>query len=371
MQVFISYRRSDGYFASALRDALERCNPAAEVFVDVSSIAAGADFETSIERSVAKADVVLLLVGPSWMPERLFEPDDYVRFELLAADRYHKRVVPVLHSGATSMVASALPAELEWLPRRQSITFGSPTDLVSDVARLDAFITLPTPALQDLRNHAWSLYSNDERAALAELVAKAWAEHSGVPTGALADVCRIAAISLIRSGDSEAPGDLWMARSQSTAFRAGASNTFAATLLPFFFRLTMAGRHAEARLVLDEIEALMDEERLDVHPVRMQRRLIHEKRGFSYWSEQRFAEALTSYELARDAAVDDERAHAKVRGAIALCHFAIGDQAWAVRETGDVAELAADRQFRDVERAARANLLAFSEGGPQVAYEVT
>jgi tetratricopeptide (TPR) repeat protein len=98
--IFISYRRGDTLLeAGLLREALARRFPE-PVFRDHETIPPGFDFASFINRAVANADVVLVLIGPDWLDElddrrRRAEPD-FVRLEIARALECDRHVVPVL-----------------------------------------------------------------------------------------------------------------------------------------------------------------------------------------------------------------------------------------------------------------------------------
>jgi hypothetical protein len=129
VRVFVSYRRSDvGGHAGRLNDALVNRLGRDKVFHDVSAVAAGRDFTVEIDAALASSDAVLAVIGPGWLgaatPDgrpRLFQPDDFVRRELVAALGTDIPVVPVLVGGAALPSADQLPAELAGLARRQAV----------------------------------------------------------------------------------------------------------------------------------------------------------------------------------------------------------------------------------------------------------
>lgn len=128
--VFLSYRRADSAgYAGRLGDDLSRRFGASAVFRDVESIAAGSDFVAMLERAVARARVVLVLIGPDWVNaggdghgRRIDHPDDHVRREVeLALEDAGVVVVPVLFGGATVPDEAALPPSLRRLSRLQAV----------------------------------------------------------------------------------------------------------------------------------------------------------------------------------------------------------------------------------------------------------
>jgi TIR domain len=148
VRVFVSYRRGDvGGYAGRLSDALVARLGHENVFQDVSAIGAGRDFTVEIDTALASSDAVLAVIGPGWLsaatPDgrlRLFQPDDFVRRELVQALGTTIPVVPVLVGGATLPSASELPKELAELARRQAVdirdeAFHSDVDLLLQLLR--------------------------------------------------------------------------------------------------------------------------------------------------------------------------------------------------------------------------------------------
>src|SRR5262245_62072817 len=92
-KIFISYRRADSaYVAAILREKLEEEFGAGSVFLDVDNIPFGFDFRKQINSAVGQCDVLLALIGNTWIGaagddgiRRIDSPTDSVRFELEAA----------------------------------------------------------------------------------------------------------------------------------------------------------------------------------------------------------------------------------------------------------------------------------------------
>lgn len=128
-EVFISYRRQDSAaVAGRLADRLKAHCGAARVFQDVGDIAPGADFVATLERCLATAGVVLVLIGRGWLAardadgrRRLDDPQDFVRREIEAALAAGTPLLPLLLDGATMPAAEQLPASLQPLARRQAL----------------------------------------------------------------------------------------------------------------------------------------------------------------------------------------------------------------------------------------------------------
>lgn len=128
-RLFISYRRSDSEAsAGRLADALVLQFGRGRVFLDSAKIEFGADFVRVVAAEIARADVVLVLIGPHWLDaadaqgRRLERHDDPVRYELELALRTGKRVLPVLLDGAAMPAAGRLPPPLAALATRNAAT---------------------------------------------------------------------------------------------------------------------------------------------------------------------------------------------------------------------------------------------------------
>lgn len=127
--IFLSYRRADtaGY-AGRLAEALERRFGKGSVFQDVEAIVPGSDFLHAIDLAVARCQVLLVLIGDTWLTERgaggctrLDDPADFVRLEVASALRAQTPVLPVLLEGTKMPAENALPAELKPLARLQAL----------------------------------------------------------------------------------------------------------------------------------------------------------------------------------------------------------------------------------------------------------
>jgi DNA-binding beta-propeller fold protein YncE len=120
VRVFVSYRRDD------VPDATDRLAVSLKtrlgndhVFLDVDSIDIGARFAKVVGDWVARCDVLLAVIGRSWLEatddeglRRLEDPKDYVRLEVEAGLERDIRVVPVLIHGARMPKAAELPDSL-------------------------------------------------------------------------------------------------------------------------------------------------------------------------------------------------------------------------------------------------------------------
>ena len=80
--------------------------------MDVDTLNPSDHFATRIEKAIATADVMLVLIGPTWVAQadRLASRDDFIRREiLLAALRVECRLVPVCLDGAAMPDAAPCP----------------------------------------------------------------------------------------------------------------------------------------------------------------------------------------------------------------------------------------------------------------------
>ncbi|MEO1609781.1 MAG: SUMF1/EgtB/PvdO family nonheme iron enzyme [Pseudomonadota bacterium] len=128
-RVFISYRRDDSkYQARMIYQSFASVLPSQQLFMDVNSIRPGEDFVEILQGWVDSCDILLALIGPSWMNitdprtgrRRLDNPYDFVRIEIGEALRRGIPVVPVLLDGTAMPGSDELPDDLKKLPRRQA-----------------------------------------------------------------------------------------------------------------------------------------------------------------------------------------------------------------------------------------------------------
>ena len=154
-RIFVSYRRGDSQHAvdrlhQALRGYVE--NPDEEIFIDVDGIPYGVDFVKHLEAKIGECEILLAVIGPSWLgvrsadgtTRRLDDPKDFVRLEIAAALRRNVRVVPVLLDGARPPTAAELPDELAPLATRNAAQIDR-LSFESDVERLARGLGLSQP----------------------------------------------------------------------------------------------------------------------------------------------------------------------------------------------------------------------------------
>ena len=120
-KIFISYRRGDDPGSTGrLFDHLKVAFSAGRLFMDVDSIKPGLDFARVVDETLAECDVLLAVIGPSWLEDtdehgcrRLDDPNDPVRVEIETALKRGKRVIPVLVRRASMPRQDELPESLK------------------------------------------------------------------------------------------------------------------------------------------------------------------------------------------------------------------------------------------------------------------
>ncbi len=127
-KVFVNYRRQDtAGHAGRLYDRLAAEFDDDAVFMDVRGIEAGADFADRIHATVTECDVLLAVIGPSWLApgptgdRRIDDPVDLVRAEIRSALVAGVPVIPLLVGGATMPTADQLPDDVRQLARTNAL----------------------------------------------------------------------------------------------------------------------------------------------------------------------------------------------------------------------------------------------------------
>jgi len=150
--IFISYRReTTAAFAGRLSDRLSTHFGKERTFLDFDTIDPGDDFVNAIEKKLADAAVLLVLIGCDWLTckdnqghIRLADPADFVRLEVATALRHGVRVIPLLIDYAPMPAAEQLPEDLAPLARRQAIGIsnaGFRQEVTNLIAVLEKFLT--------------------------------------------------------------------------------------------------------------------------------------------------------------------------------------------------------------------------------------
>ena len=127
--IFISYRRDDtaaeaGAIFHAIRDKLGQ----ESVFMDTSSISAGAEWPNEIRSALEAARLVIVVIGAQWVRSsdewgrrRIDQDGDWVRREVETATNSSALIIPVLVNGAKLPPQNVLPDVLRPLVQRQAI----------------------------------------------------------------------------------------------------------------------------------------------------------------------------------------------------------------------------------------------------------
>jgi ketosteroid isomerase-like protein len=165
--IAISYRREDSLpIAGRLYDRLSAEFGKKEVFMDFDSIPYGMDFRTHIRQTLARADVVVAVIGPSWAgpqsssKRRIDDPKDFVRLEIAVTLERGIPLIPVLVNDTQMPAADALPMEIEALAFRNGIELDSGIDFHHHSDRLIAGIR---ELLKDVPNFAGAKPEGAER----------------------------------------------------------------------------------------------------------------------------------------------------------------------------------------------------------------
>src|SRR5205085_9433881 len=126
-RIAISYRRQDSdAITGRIFDRLVAHYGKRAVFRDVDSIPFGTDFRKHIDAVLGETDVLVVVIGPTWLgsgtPEapRIADLEDPVRIEVELAFSREVAVVPVLGGGATSPASRQLPDSIKDLAFRNA-----------------------------------------------------------------------------------------------------------------------------------------------------------------------------------------------------------------------------------------------------------
>lgn len=145
-RIFLSYRQAGGgAWPYLVRSEIRRQVPkncSLKVFLDTETTLIGEDYRERCLAEAARCDALIALVGPTWKgalgrQNRIDEPDDLVRQELVAARANGGLVIPVLVDGATWSSMKSLPKELQWMStiRGLSIDPATPTTSIAELAK--------------------------------------------------------------------------------------------------------------------------------------------------------------------------------------------------------------------------------------------
>jgi CheY-like chemotaxis protein len=152
MNVFVSYQRADTALAAhALGYALRLAGH--EAFVDTGSIGVGEMYRQVIGYNVARANVMLVLIGAAFDASRLGEPASVLAFEWQRACFHSIGIVPVLVEGGRMPDGDALPPELRWIRRHNALSLRRASlhaDIEACVAAVPSLAVAPRRAARVL-----------------------------------------------------------------------------------------------------------------------------------------------------------------------------------------------------------------------------
>lgn len=161
--LFISYRRSDSEgYAGRIYDHLTRLLDDSDVFMDVDSIAPGANFVEMLNKTLAEIDVMLVIIGSTWLTardekgrRRLDQKEDFVFQEIAAALSRDIAVIPVLIGKAEMPTATDLPDGIMGLASRNAVSLRH-NSFSSDMRRL-------ADAIKDIEsaNYDWRIFGQE------------------------------------------------------------------------------------------------------------------------------------------------------------------------------------------------------------------
>lgn len=141
--IAISYRRDDSLaITGRLYDRLRVEFGKENVFMDLDSIAAGADFREQIRETIGKAGVLIAVIGPKWLgpradsSHRINDEGDVVRLEIASALAQQIPIIPVLVNNTTMPQAAMLPPDVQDLAFRNALPLDSGMDFHLHVERL-------------------------------------------------------------------------------------------------------------------------------------------------------------------------------------------------------------------------------------------
>jgi hypothetical protein len=116
---------------------------ASSVFLDIDNVPLGVDFRHHLDSAVARCDILLALIGDSWLESkhddgtrRLDDPGDFVRIEIEAALNRNIAVIPVLAGNARMPLQKELPQSMGAFAYRNASELRSGKDLRSHIDRL-------------------------------------------------------------------------------------------------------------------------------------------------------------------------------------------------------------------------------------------
>ncbi|MCB1509456.1 MAG: SUMF1/EgtB/PvdO family nonheme iron enzyme [Hyphomicrobiaceae bacterium] len=168
-KIFISYRRDDSAgHAGRVHDRLEREFGRDLLFMDVDAIPLGANFVKVLGEEVGKCDVLLAIIGPSWLDakdedgnRRLENPHDFVRIEIATALTRDIPVIPILLEGTRVPKSEQLPDDLKELSLRNGLDVRH-ASFHNDMDKLIRGLRPAAPAAPSIQRPPAAHQSSDE-----------------------------------------------------------------------------------------------------------------------------------------------------------------------------------------------------------------
>lgn len=115
--IFISYRRKGAGAGVAGEMQAKLQNRGYNVFLDVDNIASGA-FPEQIDEAIKGCSDFLLILSPGVL-DRCADENDWVRHEIVLAEKYNKNIIGVSLPGFVMPEVEVLPEPLKDLPNKQ------------------------------------------------------------------------------------------------------------------------------------------------------------------------------------------------------------------------------------------------------------
>ncbi len=132
--IFLSCREGDAAYAAQIYDRLCSRFPG-QVCRDIHPFQPAANWKDTIDQAVTSCKVFIAVVGKEWLPSRLADPEDTVRWEIAAALKNGKPVLVAVVPGGRLPRPSSLPSDLAKFADRQVFPI-SDQEFHRDVERL-------------------------------------------------------------------------------------------------------------------------------------------------------------------------------------------------------------------------------------------
>ncbi|MBO7083790.1 MAG: toll/interleukin-1 receptor domain-containing protein [Bacteroidales bacterium] len=151
--VFISYRRkgSGAGVAGEMQSKLE--SRGYKVFLDVDNIGSGA-FPDQIDNAIQQCNDFLLILSPG-MLDRCVDEEDWVRHEIVLAERYGKNIVGVSLPGFVMPAPETLPEELREIPEKQVFLWSHEYRHASFEKIVENLLSTKLKKKRAKRNYSW------------------------------------------------------------------------------------------------------------------------------------------------------------------------------------------------------------------------